>query len=61
MANKIHEQLTFMGTRPNKKYHTPLYPEYFNTIKTALNKGVVKGVPSLLLLALRQWGPVYSK
>lgn len=50
-----------MATRPNKNYHTPTYPEYFSTIKTALSKGIVKGVPSLLLLALRQWAPVYSK
>lgn len=42
------------------KLWTPSSSEYFAIIKLALAKGVVSNIPSLLLFALRQWGPLYS-
>lgn len=62
MVDKILEILNFMAQKQEKKFTwTPSYAEYFAVIKNALAKGIVINVPTLLLLALRQWGPMYNR
>lgn len=41
-------------------YGCPSYAEFFSTVKLLLVKGVVCSNASLVLAALRQWGPVYK-
>jgi hypothetical protein len=41
-------------------YYCPNYAEYFSTIKIMLSKGLITTIPSLILAALRHWGPLYK-
>ena len=58
-AEKVLRILRFMHGKGGSGWK-PSYPAYFNSIKAALARGAVSNVPSLLLFALRQWGPMYS-
>jgi hypothetical protein len=42
------------------RYHCPNYSEFYNVLRILLSKGYISSVPSLILAALRQWGPLYK-
>lgn len=44
----------------NSDYKAPTYAEFFGVVRQALMGNMVDSVPSLLFLALRQWGPMYA-
>lgn len=59
MTMRIREILNFLISKdPCAKKYLPDYPSFFNTIKQALNRGLVNSPALLLLLSLRQWGPM---
>lgn len=61
MVEKVKEILDLMkNLAEENRLWTASYSEYFAVIKLALAKGVVANITSLLLFALRQWGPLYS-
>lgn len=61
VAMRIREALLYLASKdPQVKAYAPDYPQFFNTIKVALSRGIVSTTPLLLLLALRQWGPMLS-
>lgn len=58
VAKGIRRVLSVMA-QPTLGYTSPSYAEYFSTLRLLLSKGTISSVPSLILAALRQWGPAY--
>ena len=52
--------MRYLGHKTNNQY-IPTYPVYFATVKLALSRSLVTDIPSLLLFALRQYGPLFNQ
>lgn len=52
--------LDLMSQSYEGQYRSPSYAEYFSLLRHCLSRGIILTEASLIMLVLRQWGPIYQ-
>lgn len=52
--------LDLMSLSNEGHYRSPSYAQYYSLLKYCLTRGIILSEASLIMLVLRQWGPIYQ-